>query len=151
MSEAKLTLHPEKTRIANLAQGDRFTFLGFEYGRTKKGVAKRWPSKKSEAKLKEKLRPLTKRTNGCRMDVIIRRITPITRGWYNYFSTGGGSFVWADGWIRMRLRSILRKRRKRKGRARRTDNQRWTNAYFEQLGYFSLEAARQAKQSAPSG
>lgn len=151
MTQAKLTLHPEKTRIADLAQGERFTFLGYEYGRTKKGEAKRWPSKKSEAKLREKLRPLTKRCNGCSMEVIIKKITPITRGWFNYFSTGGGSFVWVDAWTRMRLRSILRKRSKRKGRGRGLDHHRWPNAYFEQLGYFSLEAARYAKLSTPSG
>ena len=41
----------------------------------------------------------------------------------------------------MRLRSILRKRSKRKGRAKGRDNQRWPNAYFATLGLFSLAAA----------
>ena len=44
--------------------------------------------------------------------------------------------------IRGRLRSILRKRRKGKGRARGSDHQRWRNSYFTKLGLFCLEAAR---------
>ena len=78
---AKLSLHPEKTRIADLRAKERFTFLGYEYGRSQRsGLARRWPSKKSEKNLREKIRPLTKRCNGHSISVIIQRITPITRG-----------------------------------------------------------------------
>ena len=44
--------------------------------------------------------------------------------------------------IRMRLRSILRKRSKRKGRGHGSDHQRWPNAYFTEHGLFSCVAAR---------
>ncbi len=50
-----------------------------------------------------------------------------------------------DGWIRMRLRSILRKRRGLKGRGRGTDHQRWPNCYFKKLGLFCLLDAREAE------
>jgi hypothetical protein len=42
----------------------------------------------------------------------------------------------------MRLRSILRKRHKGKGRGQGLDHIRWPNNYFEKLGLFSLAAAR---------
>ena len=150
---AKLSLHPEKTRIADLRAKERFTFLGYEYGRSQRsGLARRWPSKKSEKNLREKVRPLTKRCNGHSMKVIIQKITPITRGWFNYFSDSSrGSFKNVDAWTRMRLRSILRKRSGRRGRGRGVDHQGWQNVYFERLGYFSLEAAHLRKLSTPSG
>jgi len=43
-----------------------------------------------------------------------------------------------DSWLRMRLRSILRKRGGRKGRGRGRDHQRWPNRYFAELGLFCL-------------
>ena len=46
-----------------------------------------------------------------------------------------------DAWVRMRLRSILRKRRKRKGRGRGADHRRWPNAYFEERELFSMVRA----------
>ena len=47
-----------------------------------------------------------------------------------------------DGWIRQRLRSILRRRRHRKGRARGPDRQRSPNAGFAENGLFSMTRAR---------
>jgi hypothetical protein len=47
-----------------------------------------------------------------------------------------------DAWVRGRLRAILKKRHKGKGRARGLDHQRWPNAYFADLGPFSLAIAR---------
>jgi RNA-directed DNA polymerase len=53
------------------------------------------------------------------------------------------------GGKRMRLRSILRKRRKGKGRGHGSDHQRWPNAYFAELGLFSMATAHSlAAQSA---
>jgi RNA-directed DNA polymerase len=46
-----------------------------------------------------------------------------------------------DGWIRGRLRSVLRKRLHRRGRARRIDQQRWPNHFFDKLGLYSLSRA----------
>ena len=47
-----------------------------------------------------------------------------------------------DQWVRGRLRSMLRKRTKRKGRARGRDHQRWKNCYFADVGLFSLKQAQ---------
>ena len=45
-----------------------------------------------------------------------------------------------DPWLRMRLRSILRKRRG--GRGRGEDHHRWPNRYFTGLGLFCLLDAK---------
>jgi len=56
VSEAGLTLHPEKTRVVNATQPGGFDFLGYHFER---GL--RWPRKKSLAKLKDRLRAKTAR------------------------------------------------------------------------------------------
>jgi RNA-directed DNA polymerase len=141
----KLTLHPAKTRIVNMTEASAyFEFLGYRFKRTKaKGKLICLPRQKSIKSLKDKIRPITKRTNGHSMEVAISSINTILKGWYEYYkhspSNVGRNL---DGWIRMRLRSILRKRNKRKGRGRGADHQRYTNNYFHNLGLFSLKRAR---------
>ncbi len=133
-----LKLHPEKTRIADANGDEGFAFLGYHF---KGGI--RFPRKKSIGKLRESLRSKTKRTKGKSLRVIIEDVNRTLRGWFEYFQHAHrNSFPGIDGWVRMRLRSILRKRRGRKGRGRGSDHQRWPNAYFTQQGLYSLTAAR---------
>ncbi|MGO8879230.1 MAG: hypothetical protein ACLQMS_06920, partial [Desulfomonilaceae bacterium] len=54
-------------------------------------------------------------------------------------------------WIRMRLRSILRKRCGGRGRGRGADHQRWRNAFFAEQGLFSLVAAMRRPVNPPGG
>ena len=124
--------------------GAQFDFLGYRFMRTSARMRLiRMPRPKSLRKLREGLRSVTKRCNGCGLDEIIRRVNTRLRGWFEYFKHAClSTFVEIDGWVRMRLRSILRKRRKRKGRARGTDHQRWPNAFFTERGLFSCVAAR---------
>jgi RNA-directed DNA polymerase len=137
--QAGLTLHPEKTRLVDAA-AESFEFLGyrFEQGR-------RWPRDKSKKKLRDAIRMHTRRTSGVSLKVTIDRVNPILRGWFGYFKHAPH---WAmkevDGWVRMRLRSILRKRQKRQGRGRGADHQRWPNAFFVGQGLFSLERSRRS-------
>jgi RNA-directed DNA polymerase len=132
-----LTLHPEKTRLVDTKQAGGFDFLGYHFER-----GSRWPRAKSLVKLKERIRELTPRSNGQSLQMVIGRINQVLRGWFGYFKhSNKATFGPLDGWIRMRLRSILRKRQKEKGRGRGGDHQRWPNAYFAEQGYFSLKEA----------
>jgi len=71
-----------------------------------------------------------------------RRCHRTLRGWLTYFQHSyRTTFPGLDGWIRMRLRSILRKRQGRSGRGRGADHHRWPNAYFTEQGLFSLTTA----------
>jgi RNA-directed DNA polymerase len=135
-----LTLHPEKTRIVDERQPGGFDFLGYHFE-----CGRRWPRKKSLKKIKDSLRAVTRRTSGQSLERIIEQVNQRLRGWFGYFKHSRPStFRDLDSWVRGRLRSILRKRRKRKGRARGADHQRWPNAYFAQRGLWSLVAARVA-------
>jgi len=137
MKEAGLTLHPEKTRIVDATKKGGFDFLGYHFERGMK-----WPRQKSVGKLKETIRAKTKRTNGQSLQEIISRVNPTLKGWMGYFKhSRKTSFPRLDKWIRMRLRSILRKRAKRKGRGRGRDHRRWPNAFFVEQGLYTLTTA----------
>jgi RNA-directed DNA polymerase len=143
-AQAGLTLHPEKTRIVDVTKDGGFDFLGYHFER-----GYRWPRRKSLKKFKDKIRVRTKRSHGQSLQVIISRVNPVTRGWFNYFEHSHcTTFRPLDQWIRMRLRSILRKRSKRRGRGRGRDHQLWPNAFFAAQGLFSLAHAHtQLRQS----
>jgi RNA-directed DNA polymerase len=137
VEEAGLKLHPEKTKIVDVKQKGGFDFLGYHF---EKGT--RWPRKKSLQKLKETIRVKTKRTNGQALEAIISRVNATMRGWYVYFKhSHSTTFQPLDQWVRMRLRSILRRRSGRRGRGRGADHQRWPNAFFAKQGLFSLVQA----------
>ena len=134
---AGLTLHPEKTQIADATQRGGFDFLGYHFERGYK-----WPSKKSLKKYKASIRSKTKRCNGHSMEQIVESINRTSRGWFEYFKHSHyTTFPTTDAWIRMRLRSILRKRYHKRGRGRGVDHQKWPNVYFRDLGLFSQVAA----------
>jgi hypothetical protein len=69
------------------------------------------------------------------MEAIVAALNRTLPGWFGYFKhVKASELSGIDGWIRMRLRSILRKRRGLKGRGRGIDDQRWPNRYFKKLG-----------------
>ena len=133
----------EKTLIVDMNRpGAHFDFLGYRFKRTSAGKLNWWPRPKSIQKLKDRLRAETRRANGRSLEEIIVRITPCLRGWYEYFKHAHrNTFSDVDRWVRMRLRSILRKRRGLRGRGRGADHHRWPNAYFAERGLFSLVTA----------
>ena len=136
-AEAGLQLHPDKTRIVDASQPGGFDFLGYHFER-----GYRWPSLKSLRKHKDAVRSWTKRSNGTSLREIIEKVNTLRQGWFGYFKhSHWTTFRPLDKWVRMRLRSILRKRQGRKGRGRGADHQRWTNAFFAELGLFSSYTA----------
>jgi RNA-directed DNA polymerase len=145
VQENGLTLHPEKTRIVDATQPGGFDFLGYHFER-----GYRWPRRKAMDRLKDKVRTLTARTSGVSMECSITRLNEVLRGWYGYFKHSHRTvFPHVDGYIRGRLRAILRKRAGRRGRARGRDHHRWPNRYFTELGLFSLTQAHASSDQSP--
>jgi RNA-directed DNA polymerase len=143
-AKAGLILHPVKTRIVDATQRGGFDFLGYHFERGMK-----WPRKKSLKKLQDSIRDKTRRCNGFSLSEIIEDINMRLIGWFGYFKhSHRTSFPMLDSWIRMRLRSILRKRHGGRGRGRGSDHQQWPNAYFAKHGLFFLTTAHaKASQS----
>jgi RNA-directed DNA polymerase len=147
LSKRKLTLHPEKTRLVDATKHGGFDFLGYHFER-----GYRWPRKKSLDALKDKIREKTKRTKGTSLACIIADLNRTLKGWFAYFKHAHRTtFPRLDGWIRMRLRSILRKRHGGRGRGRGLDHRRWPNAYFVAHGLFTLTTARAAARQSHCG
>lgn len=143
MKEAHLKLHSEKTCTVDMRKyGAYFDFLGYRFKRTRRRIVP-LVRPKSELKLRENIRRKTRRCNRHSMPEIIERINPILRGWFGYFKQAyRGQHKELDGWIRMRLRSVYRKRNRKRGRGRGIDHYDWPNRHFTELGLFSLEAAQ---------
>jgi len=77
------------------------------------------------------------------MEAIVADINRTLKGWFGYFKHVHPSELSEfDQWLRMRLRSILRKRRGGRGRGRGRDHHRWPNRYFTGLGLFCLLDAK---------
>jgi RNA-directed DNA polymerase len=142
VAENGLSLHPDKTHVGDCRQpGDGFEFLGYRFE-----AGRRYVRKKSFARLKDSIRERTSRTRGDSLACIVADLNPRLRGWFGYFKHAHrNTFADVDGFVRRRLRAILRKQEKRPGFGRcLADQTRWTNAFFAQAGLFALEAAWQA-------
>ena len=144
MGEMSLTLHPDKTRVVDMhPPKSHFDFLGYRFHRTSRGRLVKLVRPKSLRKLRDTIKPRTKRTSGRSMEAMVAELNRTLRGWYGYFKHAHtGQLGEIDGWIRGRLRSILRKRRGGKGRGRGLDHRRWPNRYFTGLGLYCLMDAK---------
>jgi len=142
-----LTLHPAKTRIVDATQRGGFDFLGYHFERGYK-----WPRQKSLKKFKDTIRVKTKRTNGQSLQAIITNVNRSAQGWFGYFKhSHRTTFTRLDKWMRMRLRSILRRRQRRRGRECWSDHQRWPNAFFTTQGLYSFVAAHAVVRQSLTG
>jgi RNA-directed DNA polymerase len=115
MNRLGLTLHPAKTRLVDVGRGkESFVFLGCTI-RKKRSIQRnprrhftqRWPSPQATKKLRERVRELTsKRQSGKEVKQIIAELTPVLRGWGNYFRTGNADrqFNQMDHFVVARLR-----------------------------------------------
>ena len=134
-----LTLHPDKTHIGNcLGKGQGFEFLGYLFE-----AGHRYARKKRLLALRDKIRQKTKRTCGVSVEHIIEELNPSLKGWFGYFKHARSStFRGVDGFVRRRLRAVLRKQIKHPGQGTAwSDKLRWSNAFFAKLGLFTMHKA----------
>jgi RNA-directed DNA polymerase len=137
-----LTLHPDKTRVSDSGQpGQGFDFLGYRFE-----AGRRFVRDKSLKAFKDKVRTKTIRSRGDSLGRIIGDLNPLLRGWFGYFKHARPRvFRKLDGFIRRRLRAVLRKQERRPSMGRsRADHMQWTNAFFADQGLFTLVTAHEA-------
>lgn len=138
VAENGLTLHPTKTRLVDVREA-AFEFLGYHFERDQ-----HWPRTKSVQKLRDTLRTKTRRNSGRSLERTIADVNRTLRGWFAYFqhSTRASLYKDLDSWLRMRLRSLLRRRQGGCGVARdETASFTWPNRFFAAHGLFSLATA----------
>ena len=134
-----LSLHPDKTHIGDCrVAGQGFDFLGYRFEAGQRRVRR-----KSRQRLFDRIREQTRRTRGESLTKVITQLNRTLRGWFNYFKHAHHyTFPIVDGFVRRRLRALLRKQQKRPGQGHtRADHQRWPNAFFAAHGLFTLTEA----------
>ena len=124
LTELKLRLHPDKTRIVNPSKkGETFTFLGCTHKKARSRVYRqrlylyRWPSPKSVQRIQEQVRQRTdpRRHGGADPRDILAELRPILLGWAAYFRTGNATPIFAkvERYVLDRLNLFLRRRSQR--------------------------------------
>jgi RNA-directed DNA polymerase len=139
VAENGLSLHPDKTHVGDCRQpGQGSEFLGYRFEAGQRGVRE-----KSLTRFKDSIRERTMRGRGDSLARIVADLNPLLRGWFGYFKHAHRyTFAAIDGFVRRRLRALLRRREKRPGFGRcLADQKRWNNAFFAQAGLFALDAA----------
>lgn len=140
LAKLRVEINEEKSRVVDLAQGDSFGFLGFEFRRilSLNGV---WrpnytPKLKKRTTLLGKLREVFRRFASQPVGRVVELINPILRGWVNYFAVGHSSrcFSFVKDWVEKKVRRHLMRARKRKGFGWKRWSRQWL---YGELGLFN--------------
>lgn len=102
--ELKLKVNNEKTKLVNVREG--VAFLGFViHSKTLTIQPKRLK------RFKDKVRRMTKRGTGRKLEEVIKDLNPVLRGWMNYYKVANIKTLASDlmSWIRRRLRMLKMK------------------------------------------
>ena len=145
MQRLGLELHPEKTRMVDLRRGrEGFVFLGCTV-RKKRSIQRnprwhfmqRWPSPKAMKRIRERVREMTDaRQSGQDVKQIIAKLTPVLRGWGNYFRSGNADrkFNQLDQYVF----ACLVRWRYRRGGQRKGRVEKWTHDRLVSMGLYRL-------------
>ena len=110
----KLRVNTEKSRAVSVYSIRNFKFLGFALGRDKNGAYIRIHPR-SRAKAKQKLKRLTSRSQGRKLDTVMNNIKVFMQGWLGYYSIANMKDTMDDwnGWLRRRIRMYIWKQWKK--------------------------------------
>ena len=135
----QVAVNEDKSRTVDLAKGDSFGFLGFEFRRVRslRGV---WrpqysPQMKTRSALLRKLKKIFRRYRSQPVGRVVEIINPILRGWVNYFAIGHSSrcFGRVRSWVEKKIRRHMMRAKKRQG----FGWKRWSRSWlYERLGLY---------------
>lgn len=141
-----LHIHPQKTRMVKLANGDDgFDFLGYHHRlvmsrRWGKRYCHRWPSRRAMASIRSKVKAITApryRLKESR-EALVKEINPVLRGWSNYFrwGTSANKFSQIDSYVYERVVLFDMKKRRKRGRWRMRS--KYTASWYPKIGIYKL-------------
>jgi RNA-directed DNA polymerase len=154
LAKLQVEVNEEKSTTVELARGESFGFLGFDFRRVRSlsGALRPQytPKLKKRTALLAKLREVFRRFRSQPVGRVIEVITPILRGWVNYFAVGHSSrcFNFVQDWVEKKVRRHLMRSRKRRG----FGWQRWSRQWlYETLGLFNgYRVRRRAPKASPA-
>jgi RNA-directed DNA polymerase len=140
LAKLQVEINEEKSRIVDLARGESFAFLGFDFRRVRSNTGV-WrpqytPRLKKRTALLQKLRDIFRRFMSQPVERVIELINPVLRGWVNYFAVGHSSrcFSFIKDWVEKKIRRHLMRARQRKG----FGWQRWSKEWlYGELGLYN--------------
>jgi len=140
LAQLQVEINEEKSTTVELARGDSFGFLGFEFRRIR-ARSGAWrpqytPKLKKRTALLQKLRDVFRRFQSQPVSRVVELINPILRGWVNYFAVGHSSrcFSFVRQWVEMKIRRHMMRAQKRRGFGWTRWSRRWL---YETLGLFN--------------
>ena len=146
LAEAGLQLSSEKTRIVELTRSkEGFDFLGFHLRKVEswkwrgKWYLQRWPSARAMKSIRARIRELTdRRFAGLALEIVVKRLNLVLRGWGNYFRTGNSArkFSQIDSYVHERLAILASTKHGRTGRSWTT---RFNGEWRRRLGIYALD------------
>jgi RNA-directed DNA polymerase len=106
----KLKVNEEKSAVA---RPDQRKFLSFSFLGTE--IVKRHIAAKAIARFKQRVRKLTRRTRGVKVETMVAQLSRYLRGWLGYFGFCQTPWVLRslESWLRRRLRAVVWKQWKR--------------------------------------
>jgi RNA-directed DNA polymerase len=140
LATLQVEVNEEKSTTVELARGDSFGFLGFEFRRIRSrsgGWRPQYvPKLKKRTALLQKLKAVFRRFRSQPVSRVIEVINPILRGWVNYFAVGHSSqcFGFIQDWVEKKIRRHMLQAQKRRG----FGWQRWSRQWiYANLGLFN--------------
>jgi RNA-directed DNA polymerase len=140
LAKLQVEVNEDKSATVDLAQGESFGFLGFDFRRVRALSGARrpqfTPKLKKRTALLGKLRDIFRRFQSQPVDRVIELINPILRGWVNYFAVGHSSrcFNFVQDWVEKKIRRHMLRARKRRGFGWTTWSRQWL---YETLRLFN--------------
>jgi RNA-directed DNA polymerase len=121
LAKLHIQINEEKSRTVDLARGESFGFLGFDFRRVR-SLRGKWrpqytPKLKKRTALLRQLREVFRRHRSQPVNGVIEIINPILRGWVNYFAIGHSSrcFQFVKRWVELKVRRHMMRARNRQG------------------------------------
>ncbi|EQD42044.1 RNA-directed DNA polymerase (Reverse transcriptase) [mine drainage metagenome] len=148
LADLGLTVNEDKTRIANLRNGDGFDFLGYHHrymapprGDQSRKLPRRWPSAKAMKRIHLKVRTIAHESarTGLQTGEVVQKLNPVLRGWAAYFRHGESSDKFRQ--LKSYLREVLALY---DSRSKRRHGRRWsvhTAGWYRKLGVYPIEHA----------
>jgi RNA-directed DNA polymerase len=148
LAKLQVEINEQKRRLVDLAKGESFGFLGFEFRRVQSRQGK-WrpyypPRLKQRTALLRKLKDIFRRFQSQPLDRVIALINPILRGWVTYFAIGDASrcFGFVKDWVEKKVRRHLRRARNLRGFGWKRWSRRWL---YDALGLLNNYRVRRER------